>query len=151
MHELELPIRARSTKARRPSGETLSAPILSALQTQYPEVKTGGWRRAVRAALSEHLHREGIPQDFNEMVEAFRFEPDAYVVNAEEAFVHFFEVEVYNPMTAEKLRSYGRLMIDMEFHGIEFAVLVVNKYGHINTVDLLPYYAESLRAAAHPC
>lgn len=78
------------------------------------------------------------------MLTAFRFEPDAYALDVKAGFLHFFEIEVYNPMTTAKLKAYGRLMMNLNYYGIEFAVLVVNKYGHINTVDLLPYYALSL-------
>lgn len=131
--------------ARKPSGEILSGSVLAALQQAYPEVVTGGWRQAVWRSL-RMASRAGEPREFVGMIRDCRFEPDAYVVNASERFLHFFEVEVYNPMTAGKLSAYAKMWSDMAYYGVEFAVLVVNKYGHINSVPMQPYYFEWIKA-----
>lgn len=120
---------------------------MKALQAQYPEVRRGRWRPHVLATFLMRSRRDGMPRAFSEMVRDFRMEPDAYVVNSDEGFVHFFEVEVFNPMEDRKLDAYAKLQIDFAAFGVDFQVLVVNKYGHINTVDLLPYYARWLQAA----
>lgn len=127
---------------KQPSGETLSGPILRALQDTYPEVKTGRWRRAVFRALRWHARRSGSPRDFMEMLTAVRMLPDAYAIDVAAKSVTFFEVEVYNPMRDAKMMAYGRLALDLDYYGIAFAVLVVNKYGHINEVPVYRHYAE---------
>lgn len=131
------------------SGEILSGAILAALLKQHPEVRpAAGWRDAAAAALTLGARRHGLPRDFVSTVRAFRrFVPDAYALDRTARELHFFEIEVYNPMTSAKLQAYGRLQTDMAAFGVDFQVLVVNKYGHVNRVDLLPYYAASLRAA----
>ncbi|SHN40534.1 hypothetical protein SAMN02787076_06273 [Rhizobacter sp. OV335] len=74
------------------------------------------------------------------MVREQRLIPDGYVVSRDERFLHFFEIEIYNPMTRAKLESYARMMVDFDSFGFEFAVLSVNKHGHITPVDLRMHY-----------
>lgn len=133
---------------RQVSGETLSEPILLALQASIPTVRTGRWREAAVAELTLGTRRHGLPRDFVETVRAFKkFIPDAYLIDKEERCLHFFEIEIFNPMREAKLDAYGWFATDMAGFGIDFGVYTVNKYGHINRVDLLPYYIRAIRAA----
>jgi hypothetical protein len=89
-----------------------------------------------------------LPREFVEHVRRFnKYIPDAFIIDKAEMLLHFFEIEVYNPMTNGKLEAYGWLTTDMAAHGIDFGVYVVNKYGHINRVDLLPHYVRALQRA----
>lgn len=125
----------------KPRGEILSGTVLAALQDTYQDVRTGAWRQAVWDAFRFHSRHEGAPADFLEILRRLRLEPDAYAISKDEHWLHFFEIEVYNPMTNHKLEMYGKLALEMDYYRIEFGVLVVNKYGHINEVETPPYFA----------
>jgi hypothetical protein len=92
----------------RVKGECLSAGLLAALLQEYPDVRPRGWRRAAIDALLMGSRRQGCPRDFAEEILQLRFVPDAYAVSKADRWLHFFEIEVYNPMATEKLRAYGK-------------------------------------------
>ena len=134
---------------RQAGKEILSSHVLDWLREAVPHLRTGRWREAAVRELTWGVRRLGPPRDFAALIRGFRaFEPDAYVVDRAERDLHFFEIEVYNPMAHDKLLAYGKMQTDMAYYGIDFGVYVVNKYGHINRVDLLPYYAEWLTEVA---
>lgn len=111
----------------------------------FPELQRGRWREAVVRAFADNDGDIGMPGELRSMVGALRLEPDAFEIIAEPRELVFFEVEVYNPMSDDKLRSFAKLAIDLDSHGVAFSVQVVNKHGHINEVDLRWHYAGLLR------
>lgn len=127
---------------KQPSGELLSGPILQALMDKHPEIQKGRWRRAVWTAFRWRSRFGGSPREFMEGLTAIRMEPDAYVINLAEPSLIFFEVEIYNPMRDAKMLQWGRLALDLDYFGIAFSVLVVNKYGHVNEVPVYEHYAQ---------
>lgn len=131
---------------RTASGEIQSSHILAALRAHAPGLQVGKWRAAARDAFLMASRRGGSPRGFADTIARVRMEPDAFVIDKAARSLHFFEIEVYNPMTRAKLQTYARLVTDLDSFEIEFAVYVVNKYGHINPVDLLPHYVEWLNA-----
>ena len=134
---------------RQAGKEILSCHVLASLRESIPTLRTGRWRDAAVRELTLGVRRLGSPREFVALVREFRaFEPDAYIVDRAERDLHFFEIEVYNPMAHDKLLAYGKMQTDMAYYGIDFGVYVANKYGHINRVDLLPYYAQWLRENA---
>jgi len=130
----------------RPRSAVTSEVVLLALKDTFPEVRAGRWREAVIASFLFRSRQGGAPRDFVRMVETFRFEPDAFAIYKGEGALSFFEIEIYNPMTDEKLEAYGKLVTDLHFYGIALEVYTINRYGHMNQVDLLHHYARWLDA-----
>lgn len=124
--------------------EVKQAHIMHALLASYPEIRTNRWKRSVIAELPVLDHEFDSPEIFAAMVMAVPFVPDGFVIEPEPRDLVFFEVEVTHPMSADKLRAYGKLAIDMAAFDVNFAVMVYNKYGHCSTVDLMPHYADWL-------
>jgi hypothetical protein len=124
---------------RSPRGEILSQSVVERLGRAIPDLRTARWRDAALKELTYGVRHLGSPRDFASLVREFaQFVPDAYRIDRDARCLHFFEIEVYNPMRHAKLHAYGKLQTDMAYYGIDFGVYVVNKYGHINRVDLLP-------------
>jgi hypothetical protein len=117
--------------------------ILDVLTTTFPEIQTKNWRAAMLKAFQGHEDFEGLQV----AIERMDLLPDAFVIFKEEdeEGIIFFEVEVHSPMSGDKLRTYGKFLIDLAFYDVRFSVITVNKYGHANTIDLLPYYRDWLR------
>lgn len=120
------------------------AQVLAALRATYPEIRVNGWKSAVIKDLPPLDTEFDSVEEFAQMVMAVPFIPDGFVIESEPRDLVFFEVEVTHPMSADKLRNYGKLAIDMAAFDVNFAVLVYNKYGHCNVVDLVPYYGDWL-------
>lgn len=120
------------------------AHVLAALRATYPEIRVKGWKAVVIKDLPLQDTEFDSAEEFAEMVMAVPFIPDGFVVEPEPRDLVFFEVEVTHPMSADKLRAYGKLAIDMAAFDVNFAVLVYNKYGHCSAVDLVPYYGDWL-------
>lgn len=126
----------------------LQSGVLLALTNTYPELKRSQWRKDAKALLPIIQENEGFPNDFIDVINDMPLIPDAFVVNKDDLSILFFEVEIYSPMNQNKLMTYGRLKADLAAFGVCFCVLVVNQYGHINEVDLMPYYAEWLEGVS---
>jgi hypothetical protein len=126
-------------------GRVKQEQVLQALCLQYPEIKRQRWRKTVCEVMQPIVDgAEDEDGEFEEMVMGLSLVPDGYAIHLDEQELLFFEVEVHSPMSTRKLRSYGNFMIDLAGLGIGFAVLTVNKHGHINEVDLMPHYASWL-------
>jgi hypothetical protein len=130
----------------RPASSVTSGAVLQALKQTLPEVRSGRWREAVLSAFLFRSRQGGAPRDFVALVNGFRYEPDAYATYKSDGGLSFFEIEIYNPMTDEKLEAYGKLVTDLHWHGIALEVYTINRYGHMNQVDLLPHYVRWLEA-----
>ena len=117
--------------------------VLSALLDSYPEVKTANWKTDALKEFSQHEDSGPLSDVLSEM----NYLPDAFSIHKENDLLEmtFFEVEIHSPMAGDKLRSYGKFAIDLGYYDVQFSLMTVNKYGHINEVDLLPYYADWLR------
>ena len=115
--------------------------ILSALIQTYPEIKTSNWKASALKSFANREDAESVASVINDV----DLLPDGFVIDDDEDGLLFFEVEVHSPMSGDKLRKYGKLAIDLACYEINFSLLTVNKYGHINKVDLLPYYADWLK------
>ncbi len=118
--------------------------VLEALTTTYPEIQRLDWKSTTFEAF---IGDEDEDEIFG-LLEAIKFIPDGYVVDPKERELYFFEVEIHSPMSGEKLRTYGKMAIDLAYYDINFVVMTINKYGHIQAVDLLPYYADWLQRDA---
>lgn len=120
--------------------------MMKLLIEQTPGIQTKRWRQTVVQAFAGADCLDGDEDDFHDAVYSLRQLPDAFVVNRDQQFVHFFEVEITSPMSRAKLHSYAQMVAVFDYYHIEFAVFSVNQYGHINLVDLLPYYAQWLKS-----
>lgn len=115
--------------------EILQEQVLQLLLQTYPNLKRGQWRQEVMQAFGG-LEGADILRG---CVEGLRYEPDAYAIEKELGELVFFEVEVTSTLKLEKLQDYAAFAIELA--GIvTFAVMTVNKHGHINEIDLLPHY-----------
>ena len=114
--------------------------VLLALIVQYPEIQTAEWKNRVVEFMTPSDEEFDEPGRFAEIVRELPLIPDGFVMNSPKELI-FFEVEITSPMSESKLHQYGKFAIDIANFDIGFSVLVVNKYGHINEVDLLPHYA----------
>ena len=119
-------------------GDARQEQVLAALLMTYPALQTKNWRAAVAAAFQDE------DPDFLDMIGRQWIIPDAFAIHKELREIVLFEVEVHSPMSGDKLRSLGKLAIDCAYYGIQIAVMVVNKHGHVNPVDLLPHYRDWL-------
>lgn len=130
---------------RKSSGEMTSRPVIEALVATIAGARTRAWKEATWKAFKFHSRLQGSPRAYLTLLRHFTFVPDAYVVGVQDHRLDFFEVEIYNPMTTAKLQAYAVLAINLAYYDIDFSVFVVNKYGHINEVDLLPHYRDWLK------
>jgi len=116
--------------------EILQEDVLRMLIQTYPNLKRGQWRKEIVGAFGDTEESDIL----RECVQGLRYEPDAYAIEKELRELVFFEVEVTSTLKLEKLRSYAAFAMDLA--GIvTFALMTVNKHGHINTIDLLHHYA----------
>jgi len=113
--------------------------ILGLLCAQYTQLR--------RLHMAREVSSLDDDTDFREMVSAIKRRPDAFAIYPDERRVDFFEVEVTHRMGEAKLYDYAKLVTDMDYYGVELNVYVVNQYGHVNRLDLFPYYIDSLGAA----
>lgn len=104
--------------------------LAQSLCDRFPGVRKDGFRRVIRE----------IAERLDEDLSDFRRVPDAFVVR--DGDIDVFEVECTHPLPRETLADWCRLWSALDFHGIELALYVVNRYGHINQVNLMFYWQE---------
>jgi hypothetical protein len=121
--------------------------VMRALQATYPNVQRGMWRTRVIDALCGELSDPDESDNLRESIMGLRYEPDAFVIEKDLGELIFFEVEVYSLLKQKKLQAYAAFSMELAGY-IKFALLTVNKHGHINAIDLLPYYADWLKENA---
>ena len=69
---------------------------------------------------------------------------DGYVIDWNERRIDVFEVEDTHRITDKKLAQYAMLAVSLEEYEIMMELFVVNRYGHINKIELMPYYLKHL-------
>ena len=92
----------------------------------------GAERRRLRPRIKEAFQADGFPR--------LGVVPDAFRIELESRSLDVFEVELSSRLTTEKLNRYAELQVEFDFHEIVFRVFTVNRYGHINQIDLREYY-----------
>ena len=117
------------------------------LLSSYPNIQRGRWRTRVVAELCGADADPDEADNLRESIMGLRYEPDAFVIEKELKELLFFEVEVYSVLKEKKLQAYAAFMMELAGY-VKFGLLTVNKHGHINTFDLLPYYADWLKENA---
>lgn len=123
--------------------ETNQSDILRILTDTYPEIRRSSWRHCAIEAFADLEGGDNI----REAIQAVRYEPDAFVIDKKARELLFFEVEVYSVLKKPKLQTYAAFSMELAGY-VTFALLTVNKHGHINTIDLLPHYADWLKENA---
>ena len=118
------------------------------LCSRYPEVQRLRWKQSVLEAYRPLIAEDYEPDEFASYVRELNLVPDAYAMHTHLRELVFFEVEVYSPLSASKLKQYAKFMIDLAGFEIGFAVMVINRHGHINELDLMPHYASWLSEVA---
>lgn len=106
--------------------------LVYALQLQYPEVRTTGLVPALKAA---------FPEVYDDL-DTFKRYPDGYVIRQSEREVDIFEVEVTHAIPLSTMRDIFVLRGVLDSLDIEMRCYVVNRYGHINELDLSSWYFE---------
>ena len=110
-----------------------NAQMVAALRNEHPEIQTGG-------KLIANL--EGAFPGVCDDLRWFRRIPDAYAIRVEEREVDIFEVEVTHPIPLSTVKDLAGLWFDLDSLDIEMACYVINRYGHINRLDLCAWYPE---------
>lgn len=124
------------------------AHVLDALVAAYPNLIRKGWRTKILEQLPPIDSSDFDEEEFAEFVREFSLEPDAVAIEADLRELIFFEVEVHNLMSDQKLKRYGKLAVDLISFDITFGLMTVNKHGHINEINVLPHYAAWLKEVA---
>lgn len=106
--------------------------LVWALLHQYPEVKAGGFVPALETA---------FPELFDDM-RWFRRVPDGYTIRPEEREVDLFEIEVTHAIPRSTLLDLGKLRLELDNLDIRLDCCIVNRYGHINQLDLGFWYLQ---------
>jgi hypothetical protein len=98
----------------------------------YPDVKTKGFRSAIRAITEDPFTSVSVIPD------AFMIDPDGEIVIA-------FEVEARHPVSSNKMNRYGDIFWYLDDCGWRFALITTDKFGNKTAfVDLGEYEARRL-------
>lgn len=108
---------------------TTHAEIVESLLGTYPRTLAKGFNREIARALP------GVSEP-----PLTRRVPDAFAFYGGGKMVDIFEVEVTSGLTEAALADYAALVVDLSFYDIEARLFVVNRFGHINEVDTIPWY-----------
>jgi hypothetical protein len=107
--------------------------MVAALREEHPELRTGGKLiRDLEASFPEAL----------DDLRWFTRIPDAYAIRQDDREVDVFEVEVTHPIPLSTVRDLTRLWFDLDSMSVKMTCYVVNRYGHINVLDLRSWYYE---------
>jgi hypothetical protein len=111
------------------------------LMAKYPQVKSEGFARAICAAVG---HEDIDPEYFRKPV---RVVPDGYALSQDERVIDVFEIEILYLLSDRKLEHYAKMMVDLDCYDWTLNVFVVSRHGHINQIDLRPWYYKWLSRA----
>lgn len=131
--------RKRAPGSTTPQWVYTNDSIVAALQATYPSVCKGRFLDALMEAFPDYA------------IDASRFTrvPDAYAIRVGDREVDLFEVEVTHPLPVHTLRDIAKLWFELDALAIQLSLYVVSRYGHINAVDLRPWYYELNHVAPH--
>lgn len=118
---------------------TSNATLVSALKAERPEPQTRSFVRALREAFPEVGGDEPV---------AFNRVPDGYVIRKESREVDLFEAEATHPLSKRATEDICRLWFDLDGASIRLSLYIVNRFGHVNQVDLEPWYYLLVHGAA---
>lgn len=125
-------------RAERGRGEFRWTPtnqqMVAWLTEQYPQVKTG--KLAARAISETFPELEDVP---------FDCVPDGIVIDAEDRRIDLFEAEVTHPIPRSAMWAICDLWVACDNAGIALNLFVVNRYGHVNQMDIAPWYLALLQ------
>lgn len=110
-----------------------NAQIVAALTDQYPQIKTRGFLKELRAAFAGRQLRHNCIRGFNRV-------PDGYVIDAPARRIDLFEAEATHPLPTAALDDYIHLWHDFGCYGVTVNLYVVSRLGHINAVDMSGQY-----------
>ena len=111
--------------------------VLEALCAQYPQIRRAGFMKALRGAFPSIVEAE---------LDDFARVPDGFVVRAEDDEVDVFEVEITHPLDDRSMRDFAFFWAALDSLEVGMRLHVVNRYGHINEVDLAAYYYHAIKA-----
>lgn len=114
-----------------------NAQLVAALKGAYPQIKSGHFVHALIEAFAPDL-------DLAELEEDFRRVPDGYAIYAEDRSVDVFEAEATHALHHNAMADYLRLWRSLDMESITLTLYIVSRHGHINAVNLLDIYLNSL-------
>ena len=114
--------------------------LVAALVSQYPELQTRGFRKAIHALMPADEHESEWP--------AVDFIPDAYSILQDEHEIHIFEVEVTSPLSQYKRDSIGIFAEAMHSYEWKTGIHIINRYGHLSDLKWFPLYLDVIKEAA---
>lgn len=113
--------------------------IRDALVSQYPELQTHGFKRAVLALL---------PQDDQEEWPLIDFVPDAYSILVAEKEIYLFEIEISHPLPKQKRESIAFFADAMEGYGWSVSIRVIDRYANVSSLNWRDMYTETITEEA---
>ena len=118
--------------------------LVAGLVKQYPELRTTGFRKAVRAALAESFGEEDPTGWMADDLSDMRLIPDAYVIVPEKREIVCFEVGVTNHFTKEKQYKYLAAFFSLDCECWGLGLVCVDRYGGIKAQCLSTLYLEDM-------
>jgi len=102
----------------------------------YPGAQAGGFETAMHA-----LHKEACGRSFGEMASP-GFRPDAFRINRETSEIELYEVEITSALTDRKVIDMGMFWFEWDCEDCPWipVLIVVDRYGHRNRIDLMHAY-----------
>ena len=109
--------------------------LIDAVLRDFPGAATTG----LPAALRELVATLPIPDSAVDALTSPRFIPDAFRLNPEGARIEIYEVEISSPLTPTKIFALGSFWAEWDDESVDWApvLILVDRYGHRNEVDLL--------------
>jgi hypothetical protein len=104
--------------------------MVAVLREHYPELQEGRFVPALAAAFEE------FDSDW------FTRMPDAFAIRVPQREVDVIEVEITHPIPHDTMRDLGRLWFELDAIDVLMRLFVMNRYGHINEIDLQAWWYE---------